>query len=364
MRRLLGKSKLLSKSFIEDYQIIINNTLIFKILKKENYQVKLRKKNLFGFGDAVTSTPDETTISEEYIALKDSCRIEFALTVDKIDRFHYKVKFKYNQQAKEFVEETLIPQVVLKNKIHTNEIAIDSNNHLHYLQEDKIFKTSVFVVGSVHGCYYTMLLLLKQFPKDSIVIFTGDLCDMGNYTKEVIEYIIEHNFSCVMGNHEGYFLKSFDKPESIWATDSDYGGAKTLASYAGDKETLEKHLKWIESLPTFIELNAENYAHFFISHGYGRPYYRRRNTSYADRALINNRYLQDKHKWDYESLENNAITHIFAQDVTDDVLIIDNGEMQQDFGLNTGAAHGKKLSAIELNTLKIYTQETDPRDIE
>lgn len=364
MKRLFNRKKLLSKSFSEDYQIIINNSAIFKILKDAGYQTKLRKKNLFGFGDAATCAPDETITREEYVATKGPCRVEFVLTVDKIDRFHYKIKFKYNEQAKEFVEETLISQVVLKNQTRTNEIAIDSNDYLHYLQEERIFNKSVFVVGSVHGCYYTMLSLLKQFPKESIVIFMGDLCDIGNYSKEVIEYIIENNHSCVMGNHEGYFLKYHDKPESNWATQSGYGGAKTLASYANDPKSLKKHLEWIASLPAYIELNAENYAHFFISHGYGRPYYRRRNTTFADRALVNNRYFKDLHKQEYESLENNAITHIFSQDVTDDVLIIDNGEMQKDFGLNTSAAHGNKLSAIELNTLKIYTQKSDPRDIE
>ncbi len=56
--------------------------------------------------------------------------------------------------------------------------------------------------------------------------------------------------------------------------------------------------------------------------------------------------------------------HIFSHDIVDDVLIADHGKMQKDFGLNTGAVLGKKLIAIELNTLQIYSQETDPRDIE
>lgn len=363
MKRLFRKKKLLSKSFSEDSVVTINNTVIFRLLKRHGYSVKLKKRNLFGFGNAASCDLDDTTVCDEYSATNGESLIEFAITVDKIDKYHYKIKFKYNPEAQEFVEKTLLPQVVLKNRPHTNEVAIEHNDHLGYLMDNAIFKTNVFVVGNVHGCYYTMRSLLEQFPKDSTIIFIGDVCDYGNFTKDAIEFIIENNYSCIKGNHESYFLKSYDSPKSIWATDPKYGGAKTLQSYKDDPHTLHKHLNWIESLPSYIELNADNYAHFFISHGYGRPYYRRRNTSYADYALIHNHYLNDDFQWDYESLENNAITHIFGHDMVDDVLIVDHGKMQKDFGLNTGAPFGKKLSALELNTLKVYSQECDPRDI-
>ena len=362
--KIFNRKKLLSKTYSEDSVITINNTLIFRLLKEYGYTIKLKKKKLFGFADAATCDLDDTTECSEYTAKKGSRLIEFAITIDKIDRYHYKIKFKYKQESKEFVEEILIPKIILKNNFHTNGIAVEHNDHLHYLTDNTIFKRNVFVVGNVHGCYHTMLALLEQFPKDAVIIFIGNVCDYGNFTKEVIEYIIANNYSCVKGNHESYFLKSYDSPKSLWATDPKYGGSKTLYSYKDDSTTLHKHLKWIESLPTYIELNADNYAHFFISHGYGRPYYRRRNTSYADYALVHNYYLSDEYNWDYETLENNAITHIFGHDVLDDVLVVDHGKMQKDFGLNTGVATGNKLSAIELNTLKIYSQPTDPRDIE
>jgi len=46
-----------------------------------------------------------------------------------------------------------------------------------------------FVIGDVHGCFYTLMDLVKKLPKNSEMIFTGDLCDKGFYSKEVIEFV-------------------------------------------------------------------------------------------------------------------------------------------------------------------------------
>ena len=365
MKRLLFRKKknFLSKSFEEDKNITINTTLIFKLLKKHGFSVKLKDRKLFGYTNACTCDPDDTEVCNVYVAQKGSLLFEFAITVDKIDSYHYKIKFKYDEASKRFVEEELIPEVILKNKPQIHELALAHNDHLDYLMNNVIFKKEVFVIGSVHGCYHTLKALLSRFPNDADIIFTGNVCDFGNYTKDVIELIIENNYSCVRGNHENYFLENYNNPQSEWATVPEYGGGKTLESYKDSPELLKKHIEWIKILPPYIELHADNYAHFFISHGYGRPYFRRRHTDYADDALIHNHYLTADYKWDYESFENNAFTHIFSHDIVDDVLIADHGKMQKDFGLNTGAVLGKKLTAIELNTLQIYSQETDPRDI-
>ncbi len=366
MKRLLFRKKknFLSKSFEEDRNITINTTLIFKLLKQHGFSVKLKDRKLFGYTNACTCDPDDTEVCNVYIAQKGSLLFEFAITVDKIDSYRYKIKFKYDEATKEFVEQKIIPEVILTNKPQIHELALAHNDHLDYLMSNTIFKKEVYVVGSVHGCYYTLKELLSRFPSDADVIFTGNVCDFGNYTKDVIELIIEKNYSCVRGNHEVYFLENYNNPQSEWATLPEYGGKKTLESYKESPKLLEKHIEWIKTLPPYIEIHADNYAHFFISHGYGRPYYRRRHTKYADDALIHNHYFTSDYKWDYESFENNAFTHIFSHDIVDDVLVADHGNMQKDFGLNTGVALGKKLTAIELNTLQIYSQETDPRDIE
>ena len=34
-----------------------------------------------------------------------------------------------------------------------------------------------FVIGDVHGCYHTLLNLIKQLPLNAELIFVGDLFD-------------------------------------------------------------------------------------------------------------------------------------------------------------------------------------------
>ena len=54
--------------------------------------------------------------------------------------------------------------------------------------------SSTFVIGDVHGCYYTLMDLVDKLSKDADLIFVGDLCDKGLYTKEVIEFVKSNNY--------------------------------------------------------------------------------------------------------------------------------------------------------------------------
>lgn len=149
-------------------------------------------------------------------------------------------------------------------------------------------KQSIYVIGDVHGCYYTLLELLKKIPKESRIIFVGDLCDRGLYTKDVIGLVIDNDYECVMGNHD-YFMISFApkllnmdlKASEKWWFDKSIGGKKTIASYKGDKEILKKHIDWLKTLPTYIEID-----NFFITHGFGLPYYKQRDSKKAKEFIL------------------------------------------------------------------------------
>jgi len=56
----------------------------------------------------------------------------------------------------------------------------------------------IFVVGDVHGCFYTLQKLLKKLPQDARVIFVGDLVDKGNYSKEVVEFVKLNNYESII----------------------------------------------------------------------------------------------------------------------------------------------------------------------
>ena len=217
----------------------------------------------------------------------------------------------------------------------------------------------IFVIGDVHGCYHTLLKLVDKLPTDAKLIFAGDLCDKGNFSKDVFEYVINNNHTCIYGNHEDLYLKHikdavFENRHSIWSQNRAFGGAATIASYGDDLGLIDKHLSWIKTLPKYLEIEK-----YFITHGFGLPYYQRKDILEHQKKLYVNRIDMDEFTHDWEDYANYDVINIFGHCKFDDVLIGDNY-----FGIDTACAYGNKLTAIELKTHKIYTQATLDIDLE
>ena len=45
-----------------------------------------------------------------------------------------------------------------------------------------------YVIGDVHGCINTLKELIDKLPVNANLIFVGDLCDKGKYSKDVLNY--------------------------------------------------------------------------------------------------------------------------------------------------------------------------------
>lgn len=149
-----------------------------------------------------------------------------------------------------------------------------------------------YIISDVHGHYKTLLALIEQLPNDATLIFVGDLIDRGNYSKEVIEYVKENKYQCVLGNHEDFmisygtsFTKTYPKSTNPTFLHTWYnnGGTETLMSYGlikyGDRGGLEcvddpegfkqfqKDIEWLKTLPLYIELPLQiNSKPVVISH--------------------------------------------------------------------------------------------------
>jgi serine/threonine protein phosphatase 1 len=138
-----------------------------------------------------------------------------------------------------------------------------------------------------------LLNLVEKLPKDSDVIFVGDLCDRGLYSKEVISFVIENNYRCVKGNHDTYMIKyakaALEEIENKWTKEYYMGGKETMKSYKYDKETLFKHIEFLKTLPSYILLDK-----YFITHGFGLPYYEQRDTENTEWSLLINREDSDE----------------------------------------------------------------------
>jgi Calcineurin-like phosphoesterase len=212
-------------------------------------------------------------------------------------------------------------------------------------------QNKTYVIGDVHGCLYTLKKLITKLPDDAEIILVGDLCDKGMHSKEVIEYVISQGYACVKGNHEHlmekylYDVIMHDK-HSPWSEDYRYGGIQTFTSYLDDHETMAKHLKWISSLPMYIQ--KENY---FITHGYALPFYEHKdNEAYYNEFLLN-RYEKDI------KVPQSEVINIFGHCVFDEVIAHENF-----FAIDTGCSYGKKLTALELGSMKIIQESMDERD--
>ena len=208
-----------------------------------------------------------------------------------------------------------------------------------------------YVIGDVHGCLYTLKKLMARLPSEAEVIFVGDLCDKGRFSKEVIEFVISNDYQCVKGNHEHlmqkYLYDAVIKQEhSPWSEDHRYGGVQTYQSYIDDHTSMLKHIAWIENLPVYIQ--KENY---FITHGFALPFYEHReNTAYYNDFLLN-RYEKGM------PIDSSDVVNIFGHCVFDEVI-----EHENFYAIDTGCSYGNKLTAIELGSMKQIQEPMDARD--
>lgn len=222
-------------------------------------------------------------------------------------------------------------------------------------------KQKTYVIGDVHGCYHTLLELLEKLENDSRIIFVGDLIDRGLYSKDVVDLVIKNKYECILGNHDSYMIKyakeALDGVKHRWITEDYMGGKETMESYKNDHETLFKHIKFLETLPTYILIDK-----YFITHGFGLPYFNKRdNKEFQWSLLINREDSDEKYRKDWdENWENHDVINIFGHTDYQDVK-----EEKNYFGIDTGCAYGldRKLTAIELGSMKTIQVNTNKKDI-
>ncbi|MEA3352981.1 MAG: metallophosphoesterase [Campylobacterota bacterium] len=212
---------------------------------------------------------------------------------------------------------------------------------------------NTFIIGDVHGCYHTLMALVKKLPRDAKLIFVGDLCDKGDFSKDVIEFVKSNNYPCVKGNHEHlfekYIIDAIEKDKhSAWSSDKRYGGLQCIQSYKGDIKLIKEHLKWIKKLPTYIQIDK-----YFITHGFGLEYYDKKDDPDYYNDFLLNRIYKDT----VEPEVQEDIINIFGHCVFDEVK-----KGKKYICLDTGCSNGGKLSALELKTQKIYQEPMDKRD--
>lgn len=220
-------------------------------------------------------------------------------------------------------------------------------------------KRKTYVIGDVHGCYYTLKELLSRLAQDSRIIFVGDLCDRGLYTKEVMEHIIKNNYEAILGNHDDYMIKHavecLEDNNCRWYKTDYMGGQETMSSYKDDEKTMLRHIEWLKTLPRYILID-----NYFITHGFALPYFKNRDLEHSHTGLLKNRISDEDewgHDWEKDWREYDVI-NIFGHTHYDEVEVGKNY-----YGIDTGCVYGGKLTAIELGSMNTIDVKLDKRDV-
>jgi serine/threonine protein phosphatase 1 len=114
------------------------------------------------------------------------------------------------------------------------------------------------VIGDVHGHFDALMALIEAIAPsaDDQIYFLGDLIDRGPQSAQVVEFVKQNSYPCLLGNHEQMMLDSFPKGKAYlpalqaWLYN---GGQETLDSY-GEPGISPEHLDWIQNLPTYLDL--------------------------------------------------------------------------------------------------------------
>jgi serine/threonine protein phosphatase 1 len=114
------------------------------------------------------------------------------------------------------------------------------------------------IIGDVHGHYEGLMLLLEEISpaSDDQIYFLGDLIDRGPQSAQVVEFVKQNDYPCLLGNHEQMLLNILTGKDTASASMQAWlysGGQATVASYQSGTIPKE-HLDWFESLPIYIDL--------------------------------------------------------------------------------------------------------------
>jgi serine/threonine protein phosphatase 1 len=113
------------------------------------------------------------------------------------------------------------------------------------------------IIGDVHGHYDALLTLLETvaLKKDDRVYFLGDLIDRGPKSAQVVQFVMDNHYPCLLGNHEAMLLdvvSGSGTSVEIYQGWLQSGGYATVESY--QNRIPPEHIDWMKKLPLYIDL--------------------------------------------------------------------------------------------------------------
>ena len=226
-------------------------------------------------------------------------------------------------------------------------------------------KENIFIIGDVHGCYDTLQALMNKLPQNAKVVFVGDIIDRGKYSKEVIKFIRDNNYDCVLGNHEILMIDSLYQSQcgktmekSGWYRQC--GGEDTMKSYNNTlDQTFKDDLQWLNTLPYYLEykdIKTTDGRYLVVSHSAISDYWKYKDfDNKSDEFKLFIEYMvwsRDKQIYD-----NKDIYNVFGHTIVSDAIVekyyanIDTGCVYKE--------HRKygNLSCLAFPAMQVITQQ-------
>jgi len=227
----------------------------------------------------------------------------------------------------------------------------------------------VAIIGDVHGCYYTLVDLYKKIVSSypGIEVYSvGDMVDRGNFSCEVMDFIIENNILMTPGNHDYMFYHFFKDPQSIFAKSWFFNGSEpTLESYEDRQAAMFRHIDFIKEAPLYFNL-----PDCFISHaGVSNLYEKFLPNNFRDMLEMLDPYIRNDLKtdrgilWTRDPLLNLGKLQVVGHTKQQEITLIEDANSVY---IDTGACVGNKLSAIivhESQIVQTIEEKTHLNDI-
>jgi serine/threonine protein phosphatase 1 len=222
------------------------------------------------------------------------------------------------------------------------------------------------IIGDVHGYFQGLksLLSLLDLKEQDSVYFLGDLIDRGPESAQVVEFVRNGQYPCLLGNHEQMMRFAFNASSidsfamEAWLS---AGGRSTLDSYE-DLGQLDIDLQWMAGLPTYLDLGD-----IWLVHAGVNPRLPLMAQSAQEFCWIRREFHQMKEPFFEDKLivTGHTITFTFPG--------VEPGQIAQGAGwldIDTGAYHPKSgwMTALDSTTqqvfqVNVYSGETRVRPL-
>jgi serine/threonine protein phosphatase 1 len=207
-------------------------------------------------------------------------------------------------------------------------------------------------IGDVHGHYDGLMRLMEAIAPTSSdqIYFLGDLIDRGPKSAEVVRFVRDNGYTCILGNHEQLLLEALPNGQVNQQTLQGWlysGGHATVASYQDSSKLLDD-VTWLKTLPSHLDLGD-----IWLVHAGVHPQLPIKEQTLQEYCWIRDEFHSSSHPYfpDKLILTGHTITFTFPG--------VPPGSLARGQGwidIDTGAYHPKSgwLTALDMTHQKVY----------